>query len=136
MERGLPRAVANRNGDVDGSNNRSSDSDSRKTGAAEVGDVQQQLGGGDGGGVGGVGFGGGGTTEDDRRVCSARRVLCTAVKVIVVAALFTATCAFLWYTMGLPFLLQVAAVVSVAFIASGGYKFLYLVYRTAPRDIK
>jgi hypothetical protein len=58
------------------------------------------------------------------------------VKVFGVATLFTAISAFIWYTMGLPFLLQVVAVVSIAYIASGGYKFIYLVYRTAPRDLK
>uniref|UniRef100_A0A2S2PJ50 Long-chain-fatty-acid--CoA ligase n=1 Tax=Schizaphis graminum TaxID=13262 RepID=A0A2S2PJ50_SCHGA len=38
--------------------------------------------------------------------------------------------------MGLPFLLQVVAVAIIAFVASGGYKFIYLVYRTAPRDLR
>lgn len=66
----------------------------------------------------------------------ARGAVCVAVKVIVAAAAFTVTCAFVWYTMGLSFLLQVVAVAIIAFVASGGYKFIYLVYRTAPRDIR
>ncbi|VVC45602.1 AMP-binding, conserved site,AMP-dependent synthetase/ligase [Cinara cedri] len=37
--------------------------------------------------------------------------------------------------MGLPFLCQVIVVAFIAFVASGGYKFIYLLYRTAPRDI-
>ncbi|XP_015370399.1 PREDICTED: long-chain fatty acid transport protein 4-like [Diuraphis noxia] len=89
---------------------------------------QQRIGGGDDSKstTGGGGSGGG-------RV---RGVVCAAVKVIVVAAAFTVTCAFVWYTMGLPFLLQVVVVATIAFVASGGYKFVYLVYRTAPRDLR
>ncbi|XP_027840257.2 long-chain fatty acid transport protein 4-like [Aphis gossypii] len=83
----------------------------------------------DGGGGNSKSTGGGGGGR-------ARGAVCVAVKVIVAAAAFTVTCAFVWYTMGLPFLLQVVAVAIIAFVASGGYKFIYLVYRTAPRDIR
>jgi len=67
---------------------------------------------------------------------SARGSVCAAVKVIVAVAAFTVTCAFVWYTMGLPFLLQVVVIATIAFVASGGYKLVYLVYRTAPRDLR
>lgn len=66
----------------------------------------------------------------------ARRVACFAVKVVAVVIAFTTACAFVWFTMGLPFLLQVIVVAFIAYVASGGYKLLYLVYRTAPRDLK
>ncbi|KAL4100912.1 hypothetical protein QTP88_020937 [Uroleucon formosanum] len=66
----------------------------------------------------------------------ARGAVCAAVKVIVAVVVFTVTCAFVWYTMGLPFLLQVVVIATIAFIASGGYKLVYLVYRTAPRDLR
>lgn len=95
--------------------------------AAEVDDVQQRNGGGGGNSK---------TTGTGGRDSPARRVLFAAVKVIVIAAAITVTCAFIWYTMGLPFLLQVVVVAFIAFVASGGYKFIYLVYRTAPRDVK
>lgn len=149
----MPREAVDLNDEgSNGNTDRCDSSGSRKTTPAEVDDVQQRPdgggnstkssdGGGGGGGNGGGGGGGGGsgggeTIEDDRRVCPVRRVLYTAVKAIVVATLLTAISAFIWYTMGLPFLLQIAAVVLIAYIASGGYKFIYLVYRTAPRDIR
>jgi len=81
---------------------------------------QQQL---DGGGSKSTGSGGSGA-------------VCAAVKVIVAVAAFTVVCAFVWYTMGLPFLLQVVVIATIAFVASGGYKLVYLVYRTAPRDLR
>ncbi|XP_050527097.1 long-chain fatty acid transport protein 4-like isoform X2 [Daktulosphaira vitifoliae] len=68
-----------------------------------------------------------------RPVC---RVLCVALKVTVAAVLFVLSSAFVWYTMGLPFLLQVIVVAFIAYLASGGYKFVYLLYRTAPRDLR
>lgn len=85
------------------------------------------------------GTGNGGTknaSKNDAVVSLTRRVLFVAVKVTAVVTAFTLTCAFVWYTMGLPFLLQVVVVAFIAFVASGGYKFIYLVYRTAPRDLK
>lgn len=84
-----------------------------------------------------TGGGGGHCTGGGRREVSVtRRVAFTAVKVFVAATALIVTCAFIWYTMGLPFLLQVVVVAFIAFVASGGYKFIYLVYRTAPRDLK
>lgn len=79
---------------------------------------------------------GGGSSGGGGGVSVARRALCAAVKFVVIVAAITVTCAFVWYTMGLPFLLQVIVVAFIAFVASGGYKFIYLVYRTAPRDLK
>lgn len=109
VERGLPRQV-----DPD-------------TGSAVVRVTEVD---GDGEHTGATGVGGGGG------VSVARRALCATVKFVVIVAAFTVTCAFVWYTMGLPFLLQVIVVAFIAFVASGGYKFIYLVYRTAPRDLK
>ncbi|XP_050430867.1 long-chain fatty acid transport protein 4 [Adelges cooleyi] len=65
-----------------------------------------------------------------------RTVLWKVFKTTVALGVFAVVCAFVWYTMGLPFLLQVIVVALIAYVASGGYKFLYLLYRTAPRDIK
>lgn len=112
MERGLPRTDDPVGGNCDNSGLRST--------AAEVDDVRRKLGGGGGGGVSSV----------------ARRAAFTAAKIIAAATALTVTCAFVWYTMGLPFMLQVVVVAFIAFVASGGYRFIYLVYRTAPRDVR
>lgn len=139
MEKGLPRGVA-----VVGLDGGGGDDDGHGHGGNSSGENpiaqnnnccdntddgvhgKQRL---DGGGGNSKSTGGGGGGR-------ARGAVCVAVKVIVAAAAFTVTCAFVWYTMGLPFLLQVVAVAIIAFVASGGYKFIYLVYRTAPRDIR
>lgn len=130
MEKGLPRGVAVGLGDGNNpnvQNNNCCDSSGLPTetaaSAADGVHNKQRLDGGD-------------SNKSTGGGARARRVVCTAVKVIVAAAAFTVTCAFVWYTMGLPFLLQVAAVACIAFIASGGYKFIYLLYRTAPRDLR
>lgn len=150
MEKGLPREVAAGLSDGGGGGDDDDDDDPHRGGGnpnarkvdnccdnatvTEVDDgvhgkqqQQQRIG---GGGDSKSTTGGGG---DGGR---ARGAVCAAVKVIVVAAAFTVTCAFVWYTMGLPFLLQVVVVATIAFVASGGYKFVYLVYRTAPRDLR
>lgn len=134
MEKGLPRGVAvdggGGNDDGHGRGGNSSDNPiAQNNNCCDNTDDgvhgKQRL---DGGGNSkSTGGGGGGR---------ARGAVCVAVKVIVAAAAFTVTCAFVWYAMGLPFLLQVVAVAIIAFVASGGYKFIYLVYRTAPRDIR
>jgi len=109
VERGLPRTS-----DGLGGENCDNGGGSR---SVEVGGVPQKL-------------------DDGGRVSVTRRVAFTAVKVVAVAIALTVTCAFVWYTMGLPFLLQVVVVAFIAFVASGGYRFIYLVYRTAPRDLR
>lgn len=139
MEKGLPRGVGDGGGGGDNNsisgnpnvqnNNYCCDNSGLAAGTVvdRVHSKQQRLdgGGGDskstGGGVGGN---------------RGRRALRAAVKLIAITAAFTVTFAFVWYTMGLPFLLQVVVIATIAFIASGGYKFVYLVYRTAPRDLK
>lgn len=141
MEKGLPRGVAvvDLGGDGGGGNdddghghggNSSDNPIAQNNNCCDNTDDgvhgKQRL---DGGGGNSKSTGGGGGGR-------ARGAVCVAVKVIVAAAAFTVTCAFVWYTMGLPFLLQVVAVAIIAFVASGGYKFIYLVYRTAPRDIR
>lgn len=139
MEKGLPRGVAaglsgGGGGDPNARNANNNNCCDTAAAGPEADDDgvhgkrQQRLDGG-GGDSKSTGGGGGGCGR-------ARGAVCTAVKVIVAAAAFTVTCAFVWYTMGLPFLLQVAVVAIIAFIASGGYKFVYLVYRTAPRDLR
>lgn len=130
VERGLPRGA---DPDVNSSTLGNSDRcDSGGDGglrvtAAKDDNVRQPLGGNDNSKS---------TGGSIRRVSVARRIVCAVLKSVAVLTVFTVTCAFIWYTMGLPFLLQVIVVAFIAYVASGGYKFIYLVYRTAPRDIK
>ncbi|XP_025198845.1 long-chain fatty acid transport protein 4-like [Melanaphis sacchari] len=143
VEKGLPRGVAaGLGGGDDGHGGSSGNPDAARNSNNCCDNTDDGVGGNqrlDGGGSGDGGGGGGNSSSEStggRVRGRAYGAVCVAVKVVVVAAAFIVTCAFVWYTMGLPFLLQVVAVAIIAYIASGGYKFVYLVYRTAPRDLK
>ncbi|XP_065211613.1 long-chain fatty acid transport protein 1-like [Planococcus citri] len=57
-------------------------------------------------------------------------------KVILILSLASLICGCVWYTMGIISLLQVIAIAFIAYLfAGGGYRFLYVVYKTGPRDI-
>lgn len=57
-------------------------------------------------------------------------------KAILILGLLFLICGCVWYTMGIISLLQVIAIAFVAYLlAGGGYRFLYIVYKTGPRDI-
>ncbi len=64
-----------------------------------------------------------------------KRTLNVALKVIFTVSVVALICGCVWYMMGFIFLVQLILVALVAyFFAGGGYKFLYIVYKTIWRD--
>lgn len=64
------------------------------------------------------------------------KLLKFALKVFVVFSLLLLFCTMIWITFGWMFLVQLALVAFVAYlVAGGGYQFLILLLRTAPRDL-
>ncbi|XKL61134.1 hypothetical protein PGB90_008191 [Kerria lacca] len=65
-----------------------------------------------------------------------KRILNVAFKVIFILSLVSLFCGCIWYMMGFIFLVQLILVALVAYLfAGGGYKFLYVVYKTIWRDV-
>ncbi|XP_014278846.1 long-chain fatty acid transport protein 4 [Halyomorpha halys] len=71
-----------------------------------------------------------------RSVAFLRRLCLITFKIIVVAGLLAVVVGTLWYFMGLTFVVQLAIVALVAFLAAGrGYRWFYVALMTLPRDI-
>ncbi|KAI5737206.1 hypothetical protein M8J76_011070 [Diaphorina citri] len=65
-----------------------------------------------------------------------RKLLKFGLKVFLVLSLLLLFSAMIWLSFGWMFLVQLALVAFVAYlVAGGGYQFLILLFRTAPRDL-
>lgn len=65
-----------------------------------------------------------------------KRLFVLTVKVFVILVILVVIVGLIWYFMGWIFVIQLILVAIVAyFAAGGGYKWLYIVYKTLPRDL-
>lgn len=65
-----------------------------------------------------------------------KKLFLFTVKVIVLLVILVTVVGLIWYFMGWIFVIQLILVAIVAyFAAGGGYKWLYIVYKTLPRDL-
>ncbi|XP_069674178.1 long-chain fatty acid transport protein 4-like isoform X1 [Periplaneta americana] len=76
----------------------------------------------------------GGTTTRNPAV---RRLLWSALVMLSKLAVVAACAAAVWYFMGWIFVIQLVLVAVVAYLAAGGgYRWFYVAFKTAPRDLK
>lgn len=69
------------------------------------------------------------------RIQLIKRSVNAFLKTIFILSLAILFCGGIWYMMGLVFLIQLVLVAVVAYlVAGGGYRFPYIVYKTAWRD--
>lgn len=64
------------------------------------------------------------------------RILRTVLMALSLSALLVISLSLVWYFLGFMFLVQIVIVAVVVYLtAGGGYKWLYLLLRTGPRDL-
>ncbi|KAL1457630.1 hypothetical protein WDU94_007838 [Cyamophila willieti] len=75
-------------------------------------------------------------TSKKKRKTIVQKLLKLGLKLFLVFSLVLLFSAMIWISFGWMFLVQLALVAFVAYlVAGGGYQFLILILRTAPRDL-